>query len=241
MKIAGAFSNGLNDTVVCRHRRQGGSSLTVGGALTNSSYYLAVGNTSLTKATTVTAAGLANTGTIDLTGGARPRPASIGRHRGGAGDPERQAIISPATRWLEFGSGAVTGIGSGAGLTLNGPKALVALSSGLTTNSALTGLADNAGTLVLENGAVLTTTVGLTSTGPVYVDSYYSSGGGSSLTIGGMLTNEDDFYIGYYGNNTAATTVSVRCAQQFRFSRSVQQRQGGGDTEGCRGVWQRPQ
>ena len=215
LKIAGAFSNGLNDTVDVDTSGSGGSSLTIGGALTNSSYYFAVGNSSLTKATTVTAASFANTGTIDLTGGANaaasldvtgPAPATLNGSYTLSGDAR-----------LEFGSGAATGIGIGSGLTLNGPKALVALNSGLTTNSALTRLADNAGTLVLENGAVLTTTVGLTSTGPVYVNSYYSSGGGSSLTIGGMLTNEDDFYIGYYGNNTAATTVSSAALNNFGF------------------------
>ena len=36
---------------------------------------------------------------------------------------------------LEFGSGELGAIGSGASLTLNGPKALVALSSRLTSNS----------------------------------------------------------------------------------------------------------
>ncbi len=215
LKIAGAFSNGLNDTVDVDTSGSGGSSLTIGGALTNSSYYFAVGNSSLTKATTVTAASLANTGTIDLTGGATV--AATLDISGAAPATLNGSYTLSGHALLEFGGGAVTAIGIGSGLTLNGPKALVALKSGLATNSALTGLADNAGTLVLENGAVLTTTVGLTNTGPVYVDSYYSSSGGSSLTVGGTLTNEDDFYIGYYGNNTAATTVSAVALDNFGF------------------------
>ena len=40
----------------------------------------------------------------------------------------------------------------------------MALSSESTTDSALTGLATNAGILVLENGAALATTVGLDNT-----------------------------------------------------------------------------
>ena len=117
---------------------------------------------------------------------------------------------------------------------MNGAKALVALSSALTTDSALTGLAANAGTLVLENGAALTTAVGLDNTDTISVNSYYGSGiGGSSLTVGGTLTNEDVLYIGYYGNNTAATTVSA--AALSNFSLSNLQRQGHGDIESRRG------
>ena len=48
----------------------GGSSLTIGGALTNnSSETIEIGNSSLSKATTVTTASLANAGSIDLTSG----------------------------------------------------------------------------------------------------------------------------------------------------------------------------
>ena len=116
---------------------------------------------------------------------------------------------------LEFGSLGVTAIGSGASLTLNGPKALVALSSGLTSNSALSGLASNAGTVILENGAALATTVALDNTGIAYVDYYYGSTGGSSRAVGGALTNEDGLYIGYYANNAATTTVSAAALSNF--------------------------
>ena len=128
----------------------GGSSLTIGGTLTNNGT-LDIGNTASAKATTVTAAGLANTGTINLTGGA-DRGSGLGHHRRGAGDPERGSYLA-GNALLEFGSGGITAIGNGASLTLNGAKALVALSSAPTTDSALTGLASNAGTLALYDGS----------------------------------------------------------------------------------------
>ena len=62
----------------------GGSTLTIGGRLTNNGA-LDIGDTSLTKATTVTAAGLANTGTINLSG-EHDRTRDIGHYRGGADD-----------------------------------------------------------------------------------------------------------------------------------------------------------
>ena len=85
----------------------------------------------------------------------------------------------------------------------------------------MTGLADNAGTLVLENIPALTTTVGLDNTGDLYVDFYYGGGGGSSLTIGGMLTNENYLEIGNTGL-TAATTVSAPALNNFGIARTVQ-------------------
>ena len=162
----------------------------------------------------MTAADLAGTGAINLMGGATAA-ATLGV-TGAAPTTLNARYYLSGNALLEFGSGGVTAIGSGAGLTLSGAKARVARSSGLATDSALTGLAANAGTLVLENGAALATTVGLDNTNAIYVDSYYgSSTGGSSLTIGGTLTNEAGLYIGYYGNNTAATTVSAAALNNF--------------------------
>ena len=67
MKVAGAFGNGRNDTVYVDNGGAGGSRLTIGGTLTNNGA-LDIGNTSLTKATMVTAAGLVGTGTVNLIG-----------------------------------------------------------------------------------------------------------------------------------------------------------------------------
>ena len=184
----------------------GGSRLTIGGTLTNSGFSFNVGNTGLTKATTVTAAGLANTG--------RSHDQSDRRH-GGPGTLDI-TTAAPATltgnfnlsgdALLEFASGAITALGTGSDLTLNGAKALVALSTALTSDSALTGLATNAGTLNLENGAALTTAAGLTNSKFVEVDN--SGSGGSSLTIGGTLTNQSSLDIGNTGLSKATTVTA---------------------------------
>ena len=92
-------------------------------------------------------------------------------------------------------------------MTLNGPTALVALSTALTSNSALPKLATNGGTLNFENGASLTTTTGLTNSATVEVD-YFGSNGGSTLTIGGALANNSSFYVGNT-SLTKATTVTA--------------------------------
>ena len=158
MKVSGAFTNGFNHTVDVDNSGAGGSSLTIGTTLTNNGY-LYIGDTSLSKPTTVKAATLANTGTIGLTGGTAAATLNI---TGTA--PTTLSGISyslAGNALLEFGSGGVTAIGSSTSLTLNGAKALVALSTAPTTDSALTGLNSNAGTMLLENGAVLTTTVAL--------------------------------------------------------------------------------
>jgi len=62
--ITAGFTN--SGTVDVDATGTGGTSVTIGGTLSNSGV-LAIGNTSLSKSTTVTAAALANTGTIDLT------------------------------------------------------------------------------------------------------------------------------------------------------------------------------
>jgi hypothetical protein len=205
LKDAGAFGN-TDFAEIDAGLGAGGSILTIGGTLTNSGT-IEIGNTSLTKATTVTAAGLANTGTIDLTGGAATKatldittaaPATLAGTYNLSGDA-----------LLEFASGGITAIGTGGDLSLNGTAALVALSTALTTDSALTGLASNTGTFSLENGASLTTTVAFANSATTEVD-YFGSNGGSSLTIGGALTNNsfDSIYIGNSGI-TAATKVTA--------------------------------
>ena len=105
--------------------------------------------------TVVNAGGLINTGTITV---------ESGQTLGGASAPTTLNInaAAPAT-WtglatligqtsaalLEFASGGITAIAKGASLFLNGADALVALASDPTHNSALTGLASNAGSLLL--------------------------------------------------------------------------------------------
>src|SRR5579871_4622280 len=213
LSVTGAFGN--SGTVEVDYGGNGGSTLKIGGTLTNSGYFY-IGYTSLTKPTLVTAASLANTGYIELMGGAAAATLDI---TGAAPTTLGGNVYVLGDALFEFGSGAVTGIASGAALTVDGAQARVALSTTPASNSALTGLASNAGTFDLADGAALATTVGLTNTGAVYVDSYYydQNKGGSKFAIGGTLTNKGDVYIGYYGSNSAATTVSAAALTNQQF------------------------
>ena len=174
----------------------------MGGALTNTGS-VTIGNSSLSKAATVTAAGLANTGTINLAGGTAARATLDSTTAAPA--TWTGSIFLSGDALLEFASGKITAIGSGGEISRSGPSTLVAVSTALTGNSALNGITSNAGTFVFSNGAGLSTP-GLTNTGTLYVDA--SGSGGSSLTIGGTLTNMGYVDVGNSGI-TAAATLTV--------------------------------
>ena len=142
---------------------------------------------------------------------------------------------------LEFASGQITSIAAGAQLTLDNINApsRVADASDMTSNSALTQLASNAGTFELLNGngladqatSTLTNSgsfslgenttfstlsgVGFTNSGGFGIDTG-SGQGGSTVTIGGALINSGGIQIGvgYASLNTpaplsASTTVTA--------------------------------
>jgi hypothetical protein len=184
----------------------GGSAVAIGGTLTNSGF-VEIGNTGITKATTVTAKGLANTGTIDLTGGAAIR-ATLDSTAAAPATWIGSAFLS-GDAVLEFASGGITAIGGGADLSLNGALSWVALSTAVTGNSALTKLASNGGTFVADGGAGLTT-AGLTNTGTIDIDTIGT--GGSHLTVGGALTNQGYIEIGNSGITKAATLSATGLA-----------------------------
>ncbi len=221
----GTFTN--SDFVEIDTSGGGGSSLAIGGTLTSSDFF-EIGNTGLTKATTVTAAGLANTGTIELTGGTARATLDIG-----AAAPLTWVgtLELAGDALLEFKSGGITAIGSGSEISLNGPSALAAVSGKLGSNSALTGLASNAGTLILAGGAALTTPA-FTNTGFMEIDA--SGSGGSSLTVSGTLTNSDLLEIGNSGI-TNATTVTVTGALTNTSHARPDRRHRAGELEERRG------
>jgi len=175
LKVTGAF--GSTDFVEVDTSGAGGSKLTIGGTLTNGGTF-EVGNPGLSKATTVTAAGLSSTGTIYLSGGTST-PATLDITAAAPATLTANFNLS-GDSLLEFASGGITAIGSGV-LTLNGATALVALSSATTTNSALKGLASNAGNFNIADGAALTTTIGFTNTGLAAVDG--NSYGGAEAAV----------------------------------------------------------
>jgi len=112
-----------------------------------------------------------------------------------------------------FKSGAITAIGSGGNLQLDGAQARVSIGAG-TTNSALSALAVNYGALGLQGdtsngagGSTITTTAGLTNYGTIDLDTNDGEGG-SALRIGGALINLGVMHIGC-NLLGAATTVTA--------------------------------
>ena len=191
----------------------GGDTATIGGSLTNSGA-LDIGGAGISASTTTTAASLENTGVIYLQGAAASgaTDAATLDITGAAPTVLAGTVAVAGDAALEFGSGGITTIGSGASLLLVGAEAQILTDDG--GRSALTGLAENDGTLRLRGdsiygggGASLTTTTSFNNVQITNVNSYRRDGG-SAITFGGTLTNEGTFDIGN-GNLSAPTTVSA--------------------------------
>src|SRR5580658_4947881 len=195
----------------------GGSSLTLGGSLTNDST-VQVGNyyTSLPDTLKVTGTYTGTGATLEVEGGNYGAGAnSLVNVTGAApgtitGNYELSSNEGSAA--VEWGSGGITSIGNGsteAGyVALNGPSTYLEVGA-TNSNSALktlTTIASN-GELQMENGAAVTTTGALTvaASGQLYLDANGSGGGGSSLTLGGSLTNSGTVQVGNYYTNSADT------------------------------------
>jgi Hint domain len=199
----------------------GGTEFSVGGTLTITSY-IDIGNPDLSAATTVSvgAIELNNSADLSLTGSSSALATLEIASAAGLGTPGELTgqVTIAGDAVLEFdGGGSITTIDDGASLWLIGPNAFLAdTQQSVTSNSALTGLATNAGYLYLQDTSI-TTTGDLDNTGWIYVDAYVTSVdatlGGSTLTIGGALTNSNFVEIGsdysyeYFQN--AATLVKA--------------------------------
>jgi hypothetical protein len=206
---------GNSGTVDVDATGSGGTSVAVGGTLSNSGV-LDIGNSSIGTASTVTAVALANTGTIELTGGSAQATLNVTKAtlanltgdyvlRGNALLEVEGSSVSPT-------GGSVASIAGNAELVLDGAKSRVAQSTALTSNSGLTGLTANAGTLAVQLGSSIATGAALTNSGMIQVDNdFFGTGdaGGSSLTVGGTLTNRGDLDIGNSGLTTAATVTAT--------------------------------
>ena len=197
----------------------GGSVLDVSGVLSNSGYQLSIGaatmslggsdatlnlgETGLTLPAKITAAGLNNLGTIDITGSASvqalleltgPASQSPFVQPPGVLDAGTYNLTNDAV--LQYSGPGISGVGTGVTVELNGAGASIEATSlspnnaaTTNTNSALDTLAGNAGTLQLVNGASVATNPGvnLLNAGTLGVDPSY--GGGSTLGVGGTLEN----------------------------------------------------
>ncbi len=188
------------------HAGDGGSSLTLAGALTNSGT-LGIGNTALSASDKVTATALTNTGKIQLTGsGANQALLDV---TGSAGFGTAGVLSGTVTLGvdsggltlggnsaIEFASGQITSLANGAELVLIGNNAFIEDSTALGSNSAVTGLASvGAGaTFGLENGASVSTTGALVNDGNISLEPFRGVGG-STLSIAGALTNNSTLEI----------------------------------------------
>jgi hypothetical protein len=175
----------------------GGSSLTLAGALTNSGF-LTIGNVTLSASDKVTAASLDNTGSINLTGyGANQALLDVTTGVAGFGTAGVLSgdVSLTGDSAIEFASGQITSLALS--LDLNGNDAFIEDSTALGSNSALTGLAlIGAGALLdLDNGAAVSTTGALANDGTLHLDTN-TGNGGSSLTLAGGLTNSLNLFLG---------------------------------------------
>jgi uncharacterized repeat protein (TIGR03803 family) len=191
----------------------GGDTATIGGSLANSGA-IDIGATGISASTTVTAASLDNAGDITLQGAAASGATNNATLdiTGAAPTVLVGTVVVAGDARLEFGSGRITTIVSGVSLRLGGAEAQILTDGG--GSSALTGLTENDGTLLLRGdsiygagGARLTTTTSFTNVGTTDVD-HLKADGGSAVTFGGTLTNDGTFDIGN-GSLSAATTVTA--------------------------------
>jgi hypothetical protein len=162
----------------------GGSKLTVNGAVTNTGTFN-LGNDNLTGSSNAIVSSFVNTdGSLTVDGSFDAPERSLLTVKSAAGfgvagqvtggvDVEGDASI-------QFASGQITTIDADSGLKLVGPQATVADLATPTTNSALTGLANIAGELDIEDGVKISTTGALVVGGSLMVDASY---GGSVLAI----------------------------------------------------------
>ena len=181
------------------YTQEGGSSATIGGTLTNTgTVTLGPPTSGLSAPTTLTVGALAGAGTLDLNGGygATPALATLTVLSAAPGTLTAYTALG-GNAVLDYASGQIGTIASGASLLLNGPNAFIADAGNSNANSAIAGLAEIDGTLQVINGVAATITGNVTETGLLDVDGdSYSSEGGSSIAIAGTLTNTGRVVVG---------------------------------------------
>ena len=177
----------------------GGSSLMVGGTLTNSQE-LRIGNATLSASDEVTAASLDNTGSIFLTGSSADQALLDVTGSAGFGTP---GVLSGNLGLffdsaIEFASGQITSLAASAHLHLFGTDAFIEDSMALGSNSALTGLASiGAGAeLYFQNGASVSTTGALVNDGFLYLEF------GDTVSTTGPLPDTGLIELDGYGTQT---------------------------------------
>jgi hypothetical protein len=179
-----------------------GTHVTIGGTLTNSGMVFAGDRRGAASAgvTVISAADLDNIGTVDLgnaPGGAvapvtLDLTASAPTVFGGSAD-----LLGYAS--IVYGGGSVESIGDGGTLTLDGPNAFIADAVQPGSDSALAGLASNAGTFELEDGAsiALNPSFEFFNSGTIALDDQtsFTHSGGSHLGFGALISNDGEIVV----------------------------------------------
>ncbi len=193
----------------------GGSSLTIGGVLTNSGD-IDIGNSGITSTVVLTAQGLNNlvaqNADIAIAGNttAGTTAQALLNILGAAPTILTGSYNLTGDALLQFASGAIATIGANSTLEITGTQPQVAISGNSANNNALDDLAENDGTLQLNQGAAITTNSGVDfdNTGTVTIGNSDNNSGGSALTIGGVLTNSGDLFLGN-GGLVSSDTVTA--------------------------------
>ena len=190
----------------------GGSTLTVAGTLINNNY-INIGNPNPSGPDKVTVESLDNTGLMYFNGTSANRSlydVTSGVAGFGTAGTLTGNVGYGANAAIEFVSGQISTIAIGSSLELVGNNAFIEDSTDLGSNSALIGLSNISGSLDLESGASVSTTVALTNNGRVNLD-----GTGSTLSIDGALTNGGAFSI---TNDTETLAGAVGGVGSFSLS-----------------------
>ncbi len=186
----------------------GGSSLTLARALTNSGD-LVIGNATLSASDKVAAGALNNTGSISLNGsGANQALLDVTGNAGfGAAGVLSGTVELAGDSSIEFAGRQITSLGYLATLSLDGNDAFIEDRTAPGSNSALTGLTfiDFGALFALHDGASVSTTGALLNHGAVELD--YGGHGGSSLTVAGALTNSSGIDL-FASDKLTADTLS---------------------------------
>ena len=157
--------------------------------------------------TSLTVGQLAGAGNVALYGGASPNQATLNVLSAAPGTLTATTSLS-GDSLLEYASSSIDTIAANVGLALDGSLARVANAADTTTNSALTGLAENDGTLRVLDGNSVQIGGDLINTGFLGLDSdAYTGEGGSSVNIAGTLANGGNLQVGNSTRGTSATST----------------------------------
>jgi hypothetical protein len=210
LSIAGGLSN-TGTVNVDTSGGAGGGTLTLTGVLANSgTTNIGTGGGNLSAPTTVSAAGLSNTGTINIEGNTAVNTTAQATLNIAAAAPGTWTGTANLTgdALIAFGSGEITSVGNGARLALSGAKARIADSSTPGSSSALTGLTNVTGDFELQYGASVA--VGsLNVSGTLNIDTQAFDSTGSSLTVGGDLANSGNVSVGRHGFRDGGGSLAV--------------------------------